>query len=106
MPPKVFKLDTMPMELSPFKLPPSITLSHALDRVLRLLSVGSKSFLTNKVDRSVTGLIAQQVTPQYIPFELTSIDLYSTNNPYHLLTTYIVFQCSNVWGHCNYRYPM
>ena len=32
----------------------------ALDRVLRLLSVGSKRFLTNKVDRSVTGLIARQ----------------------------------------------
>ncbi|TAL22297.1 MAG: phosphoribosylformylglycinamidine synthase, partial [Nitrospirae bacterium] len=32
----------------------------ALDRVLRLVSVGSKRFLTNKVDRSVTGLIARQ----------------------------------------------
>jgi phosphoribosylformylglycinamidine synthase len=32
----------------------------ALDRVLRLLSVGSKRFLTTKVDRSVTGLVAQQ----------------------------------------------
>ena len=31
-----------------------------LDRVLRLPSVASKRFLTNKVDRSVTGLIAQQ----------------------------------------------
>jgi phosphoribosylformylglycinamidine synthase len=28
--------------------------------VLRLVSVGSKRFLTNKVDRAVTGLIAQQ----------------------------------------------
>ncbi|KAK8830471.1 hypothetical protein WA577_000467 [Blastocystis sp. JDR] len=33
---------------------------QALDRVLRLLSVGSKRFLTSKVDRSVTGLIARQ----------------------------------------------
>ena len=32
----------------------------ALDKVLRLVSVGSKRFLTNKVDRAVTGLIAQQ----------------------------------------------
>ncbi|CAK8722046.1 MAG: phosphoribosylformylglycinamidine synthase [Candidatus Electronema aureum] len=31
-----------------------------LRNVLRLVSVGSKRFLTNKVDRSVTGLIAQQ----------------------------------------------
>ena len=30
---------------------------QGLDRVLRLLSVGSKRFLTSKVDRSVTGLI-------------------------------------------------
>lgn len=42
---------------------------NATDRVLRLLSVGSKRFLTNKVDRSVTGLIAQQqcVGPLHIP---------------------------------------
>ncbi len=105
MPAKVFKLDTIAMELSPFKLPPSITLSHALDRVLRLLSVGSKSFLTNKVDRSVTGLIAQQVSPN------TFHSNCYTNNPYrlfisngsHVLSIYI---CSNVWDHCNCRYRM
>jgi len=41
----------------------------ALDRVLRLLSVGSKRFLVHKVDRSVSGLIAQQPTvgPLQIP---------------------------------------
>jgi len=33
---------------------------EALQRVLRMLSVGSKRFLTSKVDRSVTGLVAQQ----------------------------------------------
>ena len=32
----------------------------ALERVLCLPSVGSKRYLTNKVDRSVTGLVAQQ----------------------------------------------
>jgi phosphoribosylformylglycinamidine synthase len=32
----------------------------AIERVLSLVSVGSKRFLTNKVDRSVTGLIARQ----------------------------------------------
>jgi phosphoribosylformylglycinamidine synthase len=43
--------------------------SGVLSRVLRLLSVGSKRFLTTKVDRSVTGLIAQQqcVGPLHIP---------------------------------------
>ena len=42
---------------------------QALDRVLRLLTIGSKRFLTTKVDRSVTGLVAQQqcVGPLHIP---------------------------------------
>ena len=41
----------------------------ALSRVLKLVDVGSKRFLTNKVDRSVTGLIAQQqcVGPLHTP---------------------------------------
>merc|ERR1719343_428017 len=51
-------------------LPASLTVEAALTRgVLRLVSVGSKRFLTNKVDRSVTGLIAQQqcVGPLHTP---------------------------------------
>jgi phosphoribosylformylglycinamidine synthase len=44
----------------PLTLAPDLTLREALNQVLRLLSVGSKRFLTNKVDRAVTGLIAQQ----------------------------------------------
>ena len=45
------------------------SVASALDRVLRLLAVGSKRFLTNKVDRAVTGLIAQQqcVGPLHTP---------------------------------------
>ncbi|MDH5525656.1 MAG: phosphoribosylformylglycinamidine synthase, partial [Desulfobulbaceae bacterium] len=39
---------------------PKITVREALHNVLRLVSVGSKRFLTNKVDRAVTGLIVQQ----------------------------------------------
>ena len=48
---------------------PDATVASALDRVLRLLSVGSKRFLTSKVDRAVTGLIVQQqcVGPLHIP---------------------------------------
>ena len=40
-----------------------------LGNVLRLLQIGSKRFLTNKVDRSVTGLVAQQqcVGPLHTP---------------------------------------
>ena len=33
-----------------------------INRIFRLVSVGSKKFLVNKVDRSVTGLVAQQQT--------------------------------------------
>ena len=39
---------------------PTASVRDHLRNVLRLVSVGSKRFLTNKVDRSVTGLIAQQ----------------------------------------------
>ncbi|MBI1810745.1 MAG: phosphoribosylformylglycinamidine synthase, partial [Nitrospirae bacterium] len=60
MPQKTFKLERVQPKLEPLKLPEDITVRDALDRVLRLVSVGSKRFLTNKVDRSVTGLIARQ----------------------------------------------
>lgn len=60
MPKKTFYDHHVPQVLKPLELPADLTVMGALDRVLRLLSVGSKSFLTNKVDRSVTGLIARQ----------------------------------------------
>ena len=60
MPQKTFRLDRVPTSTGPLELPAEITVKDALERVLRLLSVGSKRFLTNKVDRSVTGLIARQ----------------------------------------------
>ncbi|NOR24655.1 MAG: phosphoribosylformylglycinamidine synthase [Desulforhopalus sp.] len=44
----------------PLNLPADLTVAGALHDVLRLVSVGSKRFLTNKVDRAVTGLIARQ----------------------------------------------
>lgn len=60
MPQKTFVLDRRPLRCEPLKLPDGLAVRDALDRVLRLVSVGSKRFLTNKVDRSVTGLIVQQ----------------------------------------------
>ncbi len=60
MPPKTFYLNRLSPHTLPISLPSGITIKDALQRVLRLLSVGSKRFLTNKVDRSVTGLIARQ----------------------------------------------
>jgi phosphoribosylformylglycinamidine synthase len=60
MPRKVFRMDRIPYHTQQIDLPDDVTLEDALDRVLKLVSVGSKRFLTNKVDRSVTGLIARQ----------------------------------------------
>ena len=73
MPQKTFNLDRLPLKTEPLKLPDDITLKDALDRVLRLASVGSKKFLTNKVDRCVTGLIAQQQCAG--PLQLTVSDV-------------------------------
>lgn len=68
MPRKVFKSVRTSQSLKPLEIP-SFPLRDHLDRVLRLVSVGSKRFLTNKVDRCVTGLIAQQqcVGPLHTP---------------------------------------
>lgn len=60
MPQKTFNITRRPPVLKPLSLPEGLTVRGALERVLRLLSVGSKRFLTSKVDRSVTGLIARQ----------------------------------------------
>ncbi|XP_078326512.1 phosphoribosylformylglycinamidine synthase-like isoform X4 [Crassostrea virginica] len=69
MPRKVFKLQKMAPSLQVLSLPENLQVREALERVLRLPSVASKRFLTNKVDRSVTGLVAQQqcVGPLHTP---------------------------------------
>ncbi|MBS1111889.1 MAG: purL, partial [Nitrospirae bacterium] len=71
MPQKTFHLNRIPQTLSKLKI--DFTVKDALERVLRLLSVGSKRFLTNKVDRSVTGLIARQQCAG--PLQLTVSDV-------------------------------
>ncbi|MBS13252.1 MAG: phosphoribosylformylglycinamidine synthase [Gemmatimonadetes bacterium] len=75
MPQKTFELDRVARDFLPLSLPAGVTVPQALDRVLRLLSVGSKRFLTNKVDRSVTGLIAQQqcVGPFQLPLSNVAV---------------------------------
>jgi len=60
MPRKTFHLERRAPALAPLRLPRGLSVRGALDRVLRLVSVGSKRFLTTKVDRSVTGLVAAQ----------------------------------------------
>ncbi len=60
LPKKSFRFTSHERELQPLDLPAECTLRDILLRVLRLPSIGSKRFLTTKVDRSVTGLVAQQ----------------------------------------------
>jgi phosphoribosylformylglycinamidine synthase len=60
MPQKTFNDERREDPLKPVELPHNLSVEDALSRVLRNLAVGSKRFLTNKVDRSVTGLIVQQ----------------------------------------------
>jgi len=60
MPQKTFKDERTKHSLKSLQLPDDLSVEEALFRVLRNLAVGSKRFLTNKVDRSVTGLIARQ----------------------------------------------
>lgn len=69
MPRKEFQWTKERVELLPLVLPENLSVSEALRRVLRLPSVASKRYLTNKVDRSVTGLVAQQqcVGPLHTP---------------------------------------
>lgn len=60
IPQKTFTDTRKQASSSSLELPADLTVEDALNKVLRLVSVGSKRFLTNKVDRAVTGLIAQQ----------------------------------------------
>lgn len=69
LPPKTFSDKRLEPVLKPLVLPPGLTVGAALDRVLRLPAVASKQWLTRRVDRSVTGLIAQQqcIGPNHLP---------------------------------------
>jgi phosphoribosylformylglycinamidine synthase len=79
MPQKTFFDSHIASQLQPLLLPEGTTVMDALDRVLRLLSVGSKRFLVHKVDRSVTGLCAQQqcVGPLQIPLSNVGVTAHS-----------------------------
>lgn len=69
LPPKYFEDKHVPVVTKPLELPEGLTVREALERVLRLPSVGSKQFLTRNVDRSVRGLTPQQqcVGPNHLP---------------------------------------
>ncbi len=73
MPRKTFELERRAPSTRPLELPEDLDVPTALDRVLRLLAVGSKRFLTTKVDRAVTGLVARQQCAG--PLHLTVADV-------------------------------
>ena len=79
----MFNLDRVSRTLPELTLPDGLTVLEALGRVLRLPSVASKRYLTVKVDRSVTGLVAQQqcVGPLHTPLaDVAVIALYYFDN--------------------------
>ncbi|XP_069131309.1 phosphoribosylformylglycinamidine synthase-like isoform X2 [Argopecten irradians] len=82
MPRKEFILDRKEKQLNPLILPEGLSIKEALDRVLRLPSVASKRYLTNKVDRCVTGLVAQQqcVGPLHTPLADVAVTAISHND--------------------------
>lgn len=69
IPQKTYELHRIQPVLQPIVIPDNLSVPGILDRLFRLLHVGSKRFLSSKVDRSVTGLIAQQscVGPLHTP---------------------------------------
>ena len=73
MPQKTFEFHRVNDAREPLDIAPGITVMDALKRVLRLPSVCSKRFLTTKVDRCVTGLVAQQQTVG--PLQITLSDV-------------------------------
>lgn len=60
LPRKTFKSDHLPRRFEAPHLPDAFGVPEALRIVFQQLSVGSKKHLTDKVDRSVGGLVAQQ----------------------------------------------
>lgn len=69
MPRKVFTSTRIAKKLPKLAFPNDISIYKSLELVLRLPAVSSKRYLTNKVDRCVTGLVAQQqcVGPLHTP---------------------------------------
>lgn len=69
MPQKSFASRRLSPSTAPLSIPDGTTVRAAIERVFRLLAVGSKRFLTTKVDRAVTGLVARQqcVGPLHLP---------------------------------------
>ena len=65
MPQKTFDMKKTVPILKALTLPDNLKISGALNRVLRLPSVASKRYLTNKVDRSVTGMTFDIISNEF-----------------------------------------
>ncbi|KAL2621011.1 hypothetical protein R1flu_001216 [Riccia fluitans] len=77
MPRKTYRFDRVEPSLEPLDISPGSTVFDALNRVFHLPSVCSKRFLTSKVDRCVTGLVAQQQTVGPLQLPLADVAVYS-----------------------------
>lgn len=83
MPRKEFNLERRERVFEPLRFPDDDNrYQNFMDRILTVLAVGSKRFLTNKVDRCVTGLVVQQqcVGPLHTPladYALTQVSHFS-----------------------------
>jgi phosphoribosylformylglycinamidine synthase len=73
MPQKTFNDESVPLVVMPLAIPEELLVEKAIELVLKNIAVGSKRFLANKVDRSVTGLVAQQQCCG--PLQLTVADV-------------------------------
>lgn len=84
MPKRTYELAAIANPSKQLELPKQLELADALERVLSIVAVGSKRFLTNKVDRCVGGLIVQQqcVGPLQAPlsdYALTTVSHFSNS---------------------------
>ncbi|KAG6402108.1 hypothetical protein SASPL_138980 [Salvia splendens] len=84
MPQKTFEFHRVANALEPLDIAPGIAVIDSLKRVLRLPSIASKRFLTTKVDRCVTGLVAQQQTVG--PLQITLSDVAVISQSYTGIT--------------------
>ncbi|KAL1542162.1 phosphoribosylformylglycinamidine synthase [Salvia divinorum] len=84
MPQKTFEFHRVANTLEPLDIAPGIAVMDSLKRVLRLPSIASKRFLTTKVDRCVTGLVAQQQTVG--PLQITLSDVAVISQSYTGIT--------------------
>lgn len=73
LPIQIRDLKKVESRLSPLKISPRLTFAEAVQRMLSLVSVGSKAYLVNKIDRSVGGRVAQQ--PTVGPLQLPLADV-------------------------------